>query len=79
MSRLVFQAILQEFPARSEEDSAAALPAGSTPSGTYKNIRTRRDTEENTLHAIRSLGERLDDKLPVILAPSLHLRVRINN
>ncbi len=35
--------------------------------------------EENTSHPISFLGERLDDKLPILLAPSLHLRVQMNN
>ena len=34
---------------------------------------------EGSLHSVSPLGERLDDKLPVLLAPSPHLRVRINN
>jgi hypothetical protein len=35
--------------------------------------------ERDTLHSVGSLGECLDDKLPVLLAPSPHLWVRINN
>ena len=35
--------------------------------------------EEDTSHHISFLGEHLDYKLPILLAPSLHLRVRMNN
>ena len=34
---------------------------------------------EDALHPIRSLGERLDDEVPVLLAPSPHLLVGMNN
>ena len=35
--------------------------------------------QEDTLHPIRSLGERLDDEVPILLAPSPHLLVGMNN
>ena len=35
--------------------------------------------EEEASHPISFLGERLNDKLPILLAPSLHLRVQMNN
>ena len=37
------------------------------------------NSDEDASHAVGSLGERLDDKLPIFLAPSPHLRVRIDN
>ena len=79
MSRLTFRAILRELPERLVEDSAAVPPAGSISSGTFKTMKTYLDIEEDNLHSIRSLGERLDDKNPVLLAPSSHLDVRMHN
>jgi hypothetical protein len=35
--------------------------------------------DEDTLHPIRSLRERLDDKVPVLLSPSPHFLVGLNN
>ena len=35
--------------------------------------------EEDAIHPIRSLGECLNDEVPVLLAPSPHLLVRMNN
>jgi uncharacterized protein YjaZ len=35
--------------------------------------------DEDTLHPIRSLREHLDDEVPVLLAPSPHHLVRMNN
>ena len=35
--------------------------------------------QEDALHPVRSLGEHLDNKLPVLLAPSLYFLVRIYN
>ena len=35
--------------------------------------------EEDTLHPIRSLRERLDDEVPILLAPSPHLLVGMTN
>ena len=35
--------------------------------------------EKDTLHPIRSLGECLDHKVPILLAPSPHLLVGMNN
>ena len=35
--------------------------------------------QEDTLHPIRSLRERLDDKVPVLFAPSPHFLVRVNH
>ena len=61
------------------EDSVAVLPAGSTPTGTCEDMRPCRDMEEDTLHPIRSLKERLDDEVPILLAPSPHLLVGMNN
>ena len=75
MSRLAFRVVLQEFSPHLVEDSVAAPPAGSTPSGTYENMRINQGLKEDTLHAIRSLGEPLNDELLVLLAPSPHLRV----
>src|SRR6266849_4032674 len=37
------------------------------------------NSEENASHAVSSLRKCLNDKLPILLAPSLHLRVRIDN
>jgi hypothetical protein len=35
--------------------------------------------EEDTSHPISFLGEHPDDELPILLAASPHLRVRMNN
>ena len=35
--------------------------------------------EEDTLHPVSSLGDSLDDEIPVVLSPSPHLLVRTNN
>jgi hypothetical protein len=71
--------MLQEFRAHLVEDSAAVLPVGSTPIGTYENIRTYHGVQEETLHPVCSLGEHLDNKHSVLLAPSAYLLVRMNN
>jgi hypothetical protein len=42
-------------------------------------MRTYRSIEEVALHPVSSFRERLDDKLPVLLAPSPHLLVGMNN
>ena len=49
------------------------------PSEPLRNMRIYQATKEDTIHSVRPLGERLDDKLSDILAPSPHLLVRINN
>jgi hypothetical protein len=67
--------MLQEFHGHLVEDSAAALQVGSTPIGTYRNIRNYQEVQEEILHPVRSLGERLDDEHSVVLAPSGHLLV----
>jgi hypothetical protein len=38
-----------------------------------------KNSEEDASHAISSLGERLDDKLPILLTPSPYLRIRIDD
>ena len=63
----------------SEEDSVAASPVGNTPIETYATIwELHQENGRRVAYIPRSslLGERLDDKLPILLAPSLHLRVR---
>ena len=42
-------------------------------------MRIYRRAKEKTIHPVRSFGERLDDKHSVLLAPSPHLLVRLNN
>ena len=42
-------------------------------------MRHCRGMQEDTLHPIRSLRERLDDKVPVLFAPSPHFLVRVNH
>ena len=37
------------------------------------------NSEEDPSHAISSFGKCLDDKLPILFAPSPYLRVRIDN
>ena len=42
-------------------------------------MRAYQSTEVDTLRAVCSFGEHLDDELPVLFAPSPHLVVGINN
>jgi len=42
-------------------------------------MRIYRGGKEKTIHSVRSFGERLDDKHSILLAPSAHLLVRLNN
>ena len=49
----------------------------SKPMRQYKNFTKRMRNER--LHPVCSFGERLDDKFPVLPAPSPHLHVRRNN
>ena len=42
-------------------------------------MRIYRGMKEDTIHSVCSLGKRLDDELPVLLAPSAYLPVRVNN
>jgi hypothetical protein len=71
MSRPACRAILAHLV----QDSAAMLPAGSTPGGTFENMRTDRGIMEDALHPVGFLGEPLDDHLIVLVAPPPHLRV----
>jgi hypothetical protein len=79
MSRQAFRVILREFSPHLVEDSVTVLPAGSIPTGTCENMRFCQRMDEDTLHPIHSLRERLNDKVPVLLAPSPHFLVRLNN
>lgn len=63
------------------ENSAANCRSGMRPIGTYRivSIQCEAHAHRHNLHAVRSLGERINNQLLILIPPSPHVAVRTNH